>query len=308
MKMVQLKQQRQLQAICPWKKMEAEHSGWGKLSTTLEKEFVPKYDTRFHQQDRTQWWEWWWKKEKTEIWRAQSNNNLHFVFSLHLMLGCPQAELLGKNTAYSRNQDTTINSLSTFLKTTIPPLITTSQLQRGKFLIFQLFGKKLLKLITIIHNKLKLLVHRNAPIYNFQMLPNQVTAKLWFTCLAVTVIKRQSFTSLGPSTPNHCIGEIRRYKLELEQRLFAVAYEWNSCLTMGVYGQSGHNILGLFWDPVTPPSGPQTFKVKDWLISVLWIMFVWVSACFNSGKSVNPWFNTDTQDCSRSTSRSTKSH
>ena len=110
MKMVQLKQQRQHQVTWSWKKMEAEHSEWGKLATALEKEFVPKYDTRFHQQDRTQWWEWWWKKEKTEIWRAQSNNNLHFVFSLHLMLRCPQAELLGKNTAYSRNQDTTINS------------------------------------------------------------------------------------------------------------------------------------------------------------------------------------------------------
>lgn len=73
---------------------------------------------------------------------------------------------------------TPLSTAITFLKTTIPPLITTSQLQRGKFLIFQLFGKKLLKLITIIHNKLKLLVHRNAPIYNFQMLPNQVTAKL----------------------------------------------------------------------------------------------------------------------------------
>lgn len=32
----------------------------GKLSTALEKEFVPKYDTRFYQQDRTQWWDWWW--------------------------------------------------------------------------------------------------------------------------------------------------------------------------------------------------------------------------------------------------------
>lgn len=29
MKMVQLKQQRQLQTTCPWKKMEAEHSEWG---------------------------------------------------------------------------------------------------------------------------------------------------------------------------------------------------------------------------------------------------------------------------------------
>jgi hypothetical protein len=29
MKMVQIKQQRQLQATCPWKKMEAEHSEWG---------------------------------------------------------------------------------------------------------------------------------------------------------------------------------------------------------------------------------------------------------------------------------------
>lgn len=135
------------------------------------------------------------------------------------------------------------------------------------------------------------------------MLPNQVTAKLWFTYPAVTVIKRQSFTSSGPSTPNHCIGEIRRYKLELEQRLFAFAYEWNSCLTMGVYGQSGHNILGLFWDPVTPPSGPQIFKVKDWLISVLWIMFVWVSACFNSSKSVTCDLALTTEDCSRSTRR-----
>ena len=221
------------------------------------------------------------------------------------MLRCPQAELsYWEKTQLIPETKTPLSTAITFLKTATPPLITTNQLQRGKFLIFQLFGKKLLKLITIIHNKLKpLLVHRNAPSYNFQMLPNQVTAKLWFTCLAVTVIKRQRFTSSGPSTPNHCIGEIRRYKLKLEQRLFAVAYEWNSCLTMGVYGQSGHNILGLFWDPVTPPSGPQTFKVKDWLISVLWIMFVWVSACFNSGKSVNPWFNTDTQDCSRSTRR-----
>jgi hypothetical protein len=33
---------------------------------------------------------------------------------------------------------------------------------------------------------------------------------------AVTVMKRQSFTSLGASTPNHCIGEIGGYKLELE--------------------------------------------------------------------------------------------
>lgn len=48
------KQQWQLQAACPWRKMKAEHSEWGKLSTALEKEFVPKYDARFHQQDRTQ--------------------------------------------------------------------------------------------------------------------------------------------------------------------------------------------------------------------------------------------------------------
>jgi hypothetical protein len=94
MKMVQLKQQRQHQVTWSWKKMEAEHSEWGKLATALEKEFVPKYDARFHQQDRTQWWEWWWKKEKTEIWRAQSNITTCILYLVSILCYTyPQAEL-----------------------------------------------------------------------------------------------------------------------------------------------------------------------------------------------------------------------
>lgn len=74
---------------------------------------------------------------------------------------------------------------------------------------------RLLQLATIINNKLKsLLASKNAPSLISQMLTNLITAKL--ESPAETVIKRQGFTSLGPSTPIYCVGEVGGSKLELE--------------------------------------------------------------------------------------------